>query len=264
MKTKISIITICYNSSKTIRDTFESVLKQTYECIEYVIMDGASTDATIEIINNYIPIFRDRGIEIVFESQKDKGIFDAMNKGIAKATGDVIGIINSDDVIHNKFALEKIVDKFENEKCDATYSDLYIMDFENMSKPNRIFIAGRKNYKLGWYPPHPTLYIKKEIYEKYGNYDTKYRVASDYDFMLRIMKNGVSMSYIREPLIYMRAGGVSTNSLKAYKRSYDEAIDALKKNGIRFVYFVNFLRTLVIFKQRIMGILKIGYKPDKE
>ena len=257
---KISLITICFNSEKTIRETFDSVLKQTYKNIEYVIVDGKSTDSTVDIIKEYIPKFKKKGIEVNFKSEKDKGLYDAMNKGVSKATGDIIGIINSDDIIHDKNAFKKIVERFKKENCDATYSDLYIMDYETMSIPNRVFIAGKKSYKLGWYPPHPSLYVKREVYEKYGNYDTKYKIAADYDFMVRIMKNGIKLSYIKEPLIYMRAGGTSTSSLKSYKKSFDEAIDVLRKNKIKCVYFVNILRTFVIFKQRFMGLLKIGYK----
>ena len=257
---KISLITVCFNSESTIEDTFNSVLNQTYNNIEYIIVDGKSSDSTNDIIKKYIPKFESKGISVNYKSEKDKGLYDAMNKGVSKATGDIIGIINSDDVIHDKDAFKKIAERFEKENCDATYSDIYIMDYETMSIPNRIFIAGKKSYKLGWYPPHPSLYVKKEIYEKLGNYDTKYKIAADYDFMLRLMKNHVKFSYIKEPLIYMRAGGTSTNSLKSYKKSFDEAIDVLKKNKIKCVYFVNILRTFVIFKQRFMGKLKIGFK----
>lgn len=254
---KISIITVCYNSETTIKETFESVLKQTYKNYQYIIIDGKSSDKTINIIEEYKPKFESKGIEFKITSEKDKGLFDAMNKGIQQATGDIIGIINSDDIIQDKDAFKKIVERFNKDKCDATYSDLYIMDYETMSKPNRIFIAHKKSYKIGWYPPHPTLYVKSEIYKKYGNYDTQYKIAADYDFMVRIMKNNIKMSYIKEPLIYMRAGGTSTNSLKSYKKSFDEAINVLKKNHIKMPYLVNVRRTFVIFLQRIRGILKI-------
>ena len=256
---KISLITVCFNSEKTIRDTFDSVLNQTYKNIEYIIVDGKSTDSTMKIVDEYVPKFKNGGVELSISSEKDKGLSDAMNQGIKRATGDIIGIINSDDIIHDKNALKKIADTFKKEKCDATYSELYVMDYETMSIPNRIFIAGRKSYKLGWYPPHPTLYVKKELYENYGNYDTTFRIAADYDFMIRIIKGGSKLSYIKEPLVYMRAGGTSTSSLKSYKKSFDEAINVLKKNKIKFVYPVNILRTLVIFKQRFMGVLKKHY-----
>ena len=253
---KISIITVCYNSEKTIKDTFESLLKQTYNDYQYIIIDGKSTDNTIKLIEEYKLKFEAKGIEVKFVSEKDKGLFDAMNKGIKLATGDIVGIINSDDIIYDVDAFKKIIKRFEEDKCDATYSDLYIMD-SSLQKVNRVFIAGRKSYKIGWYPPHPTLYVKKEIYDKFGMYNLKYKIAADYDFMIRIMKNNIKMSYIKEVLIYMRAGGTSTSSLKAYKKSFDEAVLILKQNNIKFPYLVNIRRTLVIIKQRIRGILKI-------
>ena len=253
---KISIITVCYNSEATIRDTFESVLKQTYNNFEYIIIDGKSKDKTINIINEYIPKFRLKKINVKFVSEKDKGLFDAMNKGIKFASGDIIGIINSDDIIFDKNAFQKIVNKFVSDKCDATYSNLYIMDY-NMEKINRVFHAGKKSYKIGWYPPHPTLYVKKEIYQKYGMYDLNYKIAADYDFMVRIMKNNIKMSYINEVLIYMRAGGASTGSFKAYKKSFDEAVLILKHNKVKFPYLVNIRRTFVLIIQRLRGILNI-------
>jgi len=253
---KISIITVCYNSEATIKETFESVLKQTYKNYEYIIIDGKSKDNTLNIIKEYKEKFESKKINFKYISEKDKGLYDAMNKGIKMAMGNIIGIINSDDIINDKDAFKKIVERFEKDKCDATYSDLYIMD-ETMTKPNRIFIASKKSYKLGWYPPHPTLYVKKEIYDKYGNYNLKYKIAADYDFMVRIMKNNIKMSYIKEPLVYMRAGGTSTSSLKQYKKSFDEAIDVLKHNNVKFPYLVNIKRTFVLIIQRFRGILNI-------
>lgn len=251
----ISLITVCYNSEKTIRATLESVLRQTYTDYEYIIIDGKSEDNTVSIVNQYKPHFEKMGVHLICISEKDKGLYDAMNKGINLASGDIIGIINSDDVLSDENAFAKIIQRFQVDDCDATYSDLYIMDAETLSSPNRIFIAGRKSYKLGWYPPHPTLYLKREVYEKYGKYNIKYKIAADYDFMLRIMKKNIKMSYIRSVLVYMRAGGTSTYSLKAYKRSFDEAIDVLKSNHIRMPYMVNIIRTLVIFKQRLLGVV---------
>ena len=203
---KISIITVCYNSEKTIKETFESVLQQTYDNFEYIVIDGKSKDNTLKIIKDYQKKFKKRNIDFKYKSEKDKGLFDAMNKGIDESSGEIIGIINSDDVIHDPNAFKKIVERFKKDKCDVTYSDLYIMDY-NMEKVNRVFISGRKSYKIGWYPPHPTMYVKKDVYNKYGKYDLEYRIAADYDFMIRIMKNNVKMSYIQEPLIYMRSGG---------------------------------------------------------
>ena len=242
---KISLVTVCFNSEKTIEETFESVLRQTYRSIEYIVVDGMSRDGTLEIIRRYAARFA--------------GLFDAMNKGIGMATGDVIGILTSDDRLAVPEAFEKIAATFERDRCDAVYSDLYVMDYETMQIPNRVFIAGKGSYKRGWYPPHPTLYLRREIYEKYGRYSLKYRVAADYDFMVRIMKQGIRMSYIPEVLVHMRAGGVSTQSLKAYKRSFDEAVDVLKANGVVLPYCVNVLRTVMLFMQRLRG-MRVGRK----
>lgn len=254
MSMKVSIVTVSFNSEDTIRDTFESVLSQTYSDLEYIVVDGNSSDETQTIIAGYSKRFENRGIAYKYLSENDKGVFDAMNKGVSLASGDIVGILNSDDILARKDSIAKIVERFESDNCDAVYSDLYIMDYQTMSTPNRVFIAGKRNYKLGWYPPHPTLYLKKRVYEEYGVFNISYKLAADYDFMLRLMKADLKMSYIKEPLIYMRAGGNSTNSFKSYKDSFDEAIVALETNGIRFPYFVNSLRTFVVFKQRILGI----------
>ena len=256
---KISLVTVCFNSEKTIEETFESVLRQTYRSIEYIVVDGMSRDGTLEIIRRYAARFAERGVDFRWISEKDSGLFDAMNKGVGMATGDVIGILNSDDILAVPEAFEKIAATFERDRCDAVYSDLYVMDYETMQIPNRVFIAGKGSYKRGWYPPHPTLYLRREIYEKYGRYSLKYRVAADYDFMVRIMKQGIRMSYIPEVLVHMRAGGVSTQSLKAYKRSFDEAVDVLKANGVVLPYCVNVLRTVMLFMQRLRG-MRVGRK----
>lgn len=256
---KITIITVCFNSEKTIKDTLESVLSQNYTNFNYIIKDGLSTDNTSKIIQEYIPMFKKRGIEVKYISSLDNGLYDAMNQAIAISDGDIIGIINSDDIIQDNNAFFKIVDRFNSDKCDAVYSDLYMMDYETMSNPIRVFIAGKKSYKTGWYPPHPTLYIKRNLYNKYGNYNTNYKIAADYDFMIRIMKNDIKMSYIEEPLIYMRAGGTSTNSLKSYIKSFNEGLRVLRVNNIKFPLIVNIFRTLNILKQRLMAIFKIKY-----
>lgn len=251
---RISIITVCYNSEKTIADTFRSVLQQTHRDYEYIVVDGKSSDKTLQIIQDYKEEFAKKNICFTWVSEKDKGLFDAINKGISMAKGEVIGILNSDDILATPEAFEKISSTFEKNGCDAVYSDLVIMDYETMQKPNRVFIAGRGNYKLGWYPPHPTLYVKREVYEKFGKYSLKYNIAADYDFMVRIMKNNISMSYIPETLVHMRMGGVSTNSLKAYKKSFDQSISILKENKLKFPYCVNILRTVVLGKQRLQSL----------
>jgi glycosyltransferase involved in cell wall biosynthesis len=243
---KISLITVCYNSEKTIKDTLDSVLNQTYKNYEYIIIDGKSNDNTLNILSDYKGKFNGK---MKFISEKDNGLYDAMNKGIKMSTGSIIGILNSDDILSNKDIFKKIADAFDKTKCDGIYSNLYIMDYETMTKPLRTFIAKSGNYKYGWYPPHPTLYLKKEVYNKYGLYNQEFRIAADYDFMIRIMKENVNLQYINDYLVYMRGGGVSTKGLKGYWKSFKESLTVLKKNKIRFPLLVNFIRTFNIFKQ---------------
>ncbi len=250
---KISIITVCYNSEKTITDTLESVLKQTYKNYEYLIIDGKSKDNTLNIIKLYEPKFKGK---LRYISESDKGLYDAMNKGIKMAKGDIIGIINSDDILASNNTLKIIAATFEKEKCDATYSDLEIRD-EQLKKVVRLFKAKKGNYKLGWYPPHPTLYVKKDVYEKHGLYNQKFIIAADYDFMLRIMKDSnLELSYINRTLVYMRSGGVSTNGLKGYYKSFKESCNVLKSNKIKFPVLVNIIRTIRILFQSIKAKVK--------
>ncbi len=244
---KISIITVCYNSEKTIEDTLKSVLSQTYDNYEYIIVDGLSKDKTIDIVKKYEKKFKGK---LKYVSEKDNGLYDAMNKGIKMATGDIIGIINSDDIIACDSVFQQVVDKIEDTNCDGVYSNLLIKD-ENLEKVVRVFKSKKGNYKLGWYPPHPTLYLRKEVYDKYGNFDTDYRITADYDFMIRIMKNNISLEYINTDFTYMRSGGVSTNGLKGYWKSFKESYKVLRKNRIHFPLFVNILRTFKVIFQAL-------------
>lgn len=157
-------------------------------------------------------------------------------------------MINSDDVLASPNTLQLICDAFSNNNCDGVYGDLEIRD-EKLRKVIRYFKARQGNYKLGWYPPHPTLYLKKKIYKKYGNYDTNYKIAADYDFMIRIMKKNIILHYIPQVLVNMRSGGVSTNGFKGYWRSFSESLKVLKHNKIAFPFFVNLFRTIKIILQ---------------
>lgn len=244
---KLSIITVCYNSADTIKDTFDSVLKQSYNNYEYVVVDGKSKDNTLDIIKEYEPKFKGK---MVYVSEKDKGLYDAMNKGIKMATGDVIGIINSDDVIAHKDVFKTVIDTFKRTKSDGVYSNLLIKD-EKLDKVVRTFKSGVGNYKHGWYPPHPTLYLKKEVYKKCGYFDMNYRIAADYDFMLRIMINNTKLTYVDDVFTYMRSGGVSTDGLKGYYKSFKESYNVLKHNKIKFPLCVNIRRTLKVIGQSI-------------
>ncbi|MDD3453387.1 MAG: glycosyltransferase family 2 protein [Bacilli bacterium] len=244
---KISLITVCYNSSKTIEETLKSVLEQTYDNYEYIIVDGLSKDNTLEIIKKFEDKFNGK---LKYISEKDKGLYDAMNKGILLAKGDIVGILNSDDILANKHVFEKIISKFDKD-IDGIYSDLVFLDESTMSIPTRNFIAGKSSKKLGWHPPHPTLYLRKEVYNKIGVFDLNYRIAADYDFMLRMLNKKVNLLYIKEYLIKMRSGGVSTNGLKGYIKNLEEAHNVLKKNNIKFKLLSSFLRIIKTFKQGI-------------
>ena len=207
---KISIITATYNSAATIADTIESVSSQTYKNIEHIIIDGLSKDKTLEIVKN------SKHIGPVF-SEKDKGIYDAMNKGIVKASGDIIGILNSDDFYASNDVIEQVANLFETTNCDLLYGDLYFIDQNNTSKVKRKWVAG--NYKLkdflyGWMPPHPTFFVRKDIYEKYGMFNMELGSAADYELMLRFMyKNKLKTAYLNKVMVLFRIGGASTKNL---------------------------------------------------
>ncbi len=238
---KISIITATFNSAKTVAETIESVLGQDYPDFEHIIVDGCSSDDTLEIVSSYEERY---GGKLRVICEKDKGLYDAMNKGIKNASGDIIGILNSDDVLARPDALSLIAETFKKTDCDASYSDLIFMDAETMSKPVRKWISKTGNYKLGWHPPHPTLYVKREVYDKLGTFEIGYKIAADYDFMLRLMKSGAKLSYIPQTLIHMRAGGVSTDGLKGYVKNLKEAHTVLKHNKIKCAWFVDFIRIM--------------------
>ena len=238
---KISIITTTFNSAKTVSDTIESLLKQDYTDFEHIIVDGLSSDNTLEIVSSYEDAYAGR-LRII--SEKDNGLYDAMNKGIKNATGDIIGILNSDDILACPNALAIIAEKFKNQNCDAVYSDLMFMDAETMSKPVRKWISKTGNYKFGWHPPHPTLYVKKEVYDNIGSFDLQFKIAADYDFMIRLMKSSKKLEYIPKTLVYMRAGGVSTNGLSGYINNLKEAHRVLKKNKIPCAIFVDIIRII--------------------
>ena len=228
---KISIITITYNSEKTIKDTINSVLSQNYKNIEYIVVDGDSQDYTKEIVNSY-------GNKISkFISEPDNGIYDAMNKGLKLCTGDIIGILNSDDVFFDNKVIERIVKEFEDKDVDSTFGDLYYVKQDNLDKIVRKwksspFIEG--SFAKGWHPAHPTFYVKKEIYEKYGYFDTTFDVSADFELMLRFLeKYKITSSYIPQVLVKMRDGGESNRSIQNILLGNKNIRRAFVKNGIK-------------------------------
>lgn len=256
---KLSIITITYNSEKTLRDTINSVLKQTYQNIEYLIIDGASKDNTIAIIKEYEPLFKGR---MKWISEPDKGIYDAMNKGIRMATGDMIGILNSDDLYMDNNVLEDIAHTFNQTKVDAVYGNLLFVEENNTNKIVRTWKGSQHNpggFLKGWHPAHPTFYVKKEIYEKYGVFDTSFDVSADFELMLRfIEKYQISNHYLDRYFIKMRMGGESTGSIKKIIEGNKNVLRAFKKNGFKVSPFYPIIR---LFPKAINIIkTKFGYK----
>lgn len=232
-KVKISIITVSYNSEKTIKDTLESVLSQNYDNYEHIIVDGNSKDNTMKIVKAYEKKYNGR---LKYVSESDKGLYDAMNKGIEMCTGDIIGILNSDDKYYNNNVLNKI-SKTIDKNVDGVYANLLYVDEETMEIPKRKWISGIGSINYGWLPAHPTLYIRKKIYEEIGKYNINYRIVADYDFMVRLYKTKkYNIKYINEYLILMRLGGVSSAGIKGYYRNIKEAYKALKTNKIGFPF----------------------------
>lgn len=242
MQPKVSIITVCYNSSKTIEDTIKSVLSQSYKNIEYVIIDGLSTDNTLEIINKY------KNDIAVIISEKDKGLYDAINKGISLASGDIIANLNSDDFYIDENVISDVVSKFEGENTDLLYSDLYYVEEENTDKVTRYWKSGEYKqgaFFKGWMPPHPTFFVKKDVYNKYGVFNLTLKSAADYEIMLRfIHKYECSVSYLNRVTVRMRVGGVSNSSLSNRIKANREDREAWEINGLKPKPFTLILKPL--------------------
>lgn len=240
---KISIITACYNSEKYIEDTIKSVLNQKHEDIEYIIVDGNSKDRTLEIIKKYEPLFKGR---MKWLSENDKGIYDAMNKGLKMATGDFIGLINSDDYLASNNVISIINNIILERKAEVIYGNLEFIDPTKQNKIVRKWNDVKFNEKLikrGWHPAHPTLYIKKEVYDKIGLFSLDYKIAADYDLMLRVFKiYKPKVSYINETFVKMRVGGVSTQGLRSKIIIMKECSEAWRKNELKKPIFFDFIR----------------------
>lgn len=246
---KVSIITVCYNSSKTIRETIQSVLGQDYPNIEYIVIDGLSTDGTQEIVLSYnYKISR-------FISEKDRGLYDAMNKGIGLATGEIIGIINSDDVYAKSDVISRVISAFKKYEVDVVYGDLYYFKTGFQDNPLRHYRGGvfsLKRVSYGLMPPHPTFFIRKSVYEKHGKFDTQYSLSADFDLILRFLGiHRVSFKYIPEVLVKMRIGGKSTSSFRRTIIMNKEDLHSCKRHGVKTCmlkfyskYFIKILHTI--------------------
>jgi len=234
-KPVISIITVSYNSKGTITDTIKSVLAQTYTEIEYIIIDGSSTDGTVKLIESF-------GSRISkFTSEPDKGIYDAINKGIRLSTGNIIGILNSDDFFYDNNVIQKVVDAFDTDVIDAVYGDVKFVDPTNILKVVRNYSSKHFNpekFKFGFMPAHPSFYVKRDLFGKHGFYKTDYKIAADFELLVRFMYvNHIRCKYIEMPFVSMRTGGVSNKSILSNITLNKEIARACKENGIHTNYF---------------------------
>lgn len=245
---KVSIITVVRNGKKTIADAIGSVLSQTYEDIEYIVVDGSSTDGTIEIIQSY----EDKVTK--FLSEPDQNLYDAMNKGITLATGDIVGILNSDDFYIDKFVVEKVVKKFKENNVDCVYADLVFVKPSNLNRTVRYYDSSKFNsskFAYGWMPAHPTFFVKRNIYKMYGVFRTDLKIAADFDILVRFMfTHRISYSYIPEVLVKMRVGGIST-SLSSVWINSREQLQACKNNNID----TNLFKILSKYFSKLPGLL---------
>ena len=231
---KISIITAAFNSESTIRDSIDSVLRQTYPDNEYVIKDGGSKDNTLEICQTYDSKFKGR-MKII--SAPDIGIYDAMNRGIEAATGDVVGILNSDDFFTSDDVIARVAKAFsEDDSIDAVYGDIHFVKDGNLNKCTRYFSSRYFRpwmLRFGFMPAHPSFYCKKSVFEKYGLYDLQYRTSSDFEMMVRLLwKHKIKTKYLNMDFVTMRAGGESTAGLASKKKVNNDIARSLKAHGI--------------------------------
>ena len=241
---KVSLLLTTYNSAENLPVTLQSIQEQTYSPIEVVIADGGSTDDTISLIQQFA---RNGGLEVKWVSERDKGLYDAMNKAFCLSTGDIIAVCN--DRLSEKDAVASFVEAIEQagEDCIGAHSDLVYMAGDKIV---RSWHMGQGNISQGWMPGHPTLYLKREIYEKYGQYDITYHCAADYEFMVRFLKDGSNrLAYVPRVLITMFYGGTSNAGLKNYLVSFKEGYMALRKNGVKHPLLITLRRTWKVLRQ---------------
>jgi glycosyltransferase len=253
---KISIITVTYNSEATLADTLKSVQSQDYPNIEHIIVDGNSQDDTLNIVKSFPHVAK-------WISEKDSGLYDAMNKGVQLATGDIIGILNSDDIYAHNQVLSRVGEKFATKDIDALYGDLYYVHPHNTNQIIRIWKSGkfrRSNFIFGWMPPHPTFFVKKEIYNQVGNFNISLKRSADYELMLRILvKHKFNADYLQEVLVKMRTGGISNGSLRGRFKANREDRMAWRMNNLEPYFFTLYLKPFrklfqFIHKERLTSV----------
>ena len=245
---KISIITVCFNSAKTIEKTFKSVQNQTYKNVEYIVVDGGSKDTTVDLVKKY------KSIVSKWVSEQDKGLYDAMNKGIEMATGELIGILNSDDIFIDKKVLENVANfHLENKEIDASVGN--IIQFNEEGKTVRKYSAKNWNpekLKIGFMPAHPAIFFNRELFDKFGNYQLDFIIGADYELITRFfLKHNISWEFSNITTTSMLIGGLSSSGVSSYRLISKEIKKALSRNNIKFSYLKVQLRGF----WKIIGLL---------
>ncbi len=238
---KVSVITATFNSAATLTDTLSSVRDQTYPLVEHLIIDGGSKDNTMEIVAGFPHVKQ-------ICSEKDRGIYDAMNKGVKRATGDIVGILNSDDFYASENVLREVVDTFQQSGCDAVYGDLQYVDKDDVSKIVRYWRSGPYQlgaFKWGWMPPHPSFFVRRALYDRFGFFNLDMETAADYELMLRMIhKEGASLQYLPNVLVKMRTGGASNASLASRLKANTDDRKAWEINGVKPYWFTLYLKPI--------------------
>jgi glycosyltransferase involved in cell wall biosynthesis len=233
---KVTLITVCRNVAPVISETLDSVLGQTHQDIELIVIDGASADGTVEILERYRAAPRKRGIDNLV-SEPDKGIYDAMNKGLARATGDVIGFVNAGDLLMTPETIAHIVEAFQRSNADAVYGDIIMVDEKDIFRVHRTWLSGtyhRENFRKGWMPPHVGTFIRKSVYDRFGHFNTDLRIGADYEILLRFLyKHQIPTIHLREVLVRFRLGGMSNGNLKQILRANREVRRSWGLNGLK-------------------------------
>ena len=261
---KISIITVTFNSAKYLEDCIQSVIDQNFNNIEHIIIDGGSTDQTVAIIKKY------KHKLAYWVSEKDNGMYDAINKGLQFATGDVVGMLHSDDILASPEVISLIAQSFENKNVDSVYGDLVYVKPDNINQVLRIWKGynyKRSKFKFGWMPAHPTFYIRKAVVDKYGGYETHYYTASDYEFMARYLyRHKISCVYLPKLIVRMRNGGASNSSIYSRLRANRRDYLAMKNNKIPFPLIASVLKPIRKLPQFSMNFFHkiIGKKSSKK
>ena len=257
---KVSVVTVCYNSADTIEDTIRSVLSQRHDQLEYVVVDGGSTDGTLDILAKY----RDRIDKCV--SEPDRGIYDAMNKGVDLAEGEFVGFLNADDVYTNPTVISEVAAVAEADRADGVYGDLMYIGRQDAQRIVRYWRAGHyrpKAFYSGWVPPHPTFFCRTELYHEYGGFDPEYRIAGDFELMLRfIEKRHIDIQYIPKPFVRMRVGG-KANTVRGIIQGNREIIHAFHSNGLAFPPYFFCFRLLRRIPQLLRRSARCLHVPER-